>query len=247
MPPLRQGGGNKKPIDAIKQTRKEDAKDVYKAKGESGKRTKTKLEKEADKYRQAGKDFKGVGYIPPKVKGGTSGGSGKGKTPGPKEVTPIAPETVVPSSGVVDGVNYKELYLEEVKRLVLSLVKSAKSLLIRYNFSGIDRVAEYYLDADREAKSEAVASSTSRPESPFTLEQASLQDRFSLDLNEINNKISDLTNSSEKSIYFGSMRGGTFLPREVKVLRDGRTGYDMRLTFTSISNQDFIIKCYEVS
>jgi len=164
-----------------------------------------------------------------------------------QEVVATPVETVVASTGLVDGVNYKEIYLEEIKRLVLSLVNNAKSLLIRYNFSGIDRVPESYLDFDREAKTETLSSSFSRPESPFTLEQADLQERFSTDLNEINNLISDLSNSAEKAKYFGSMRGGTFLPREVKLLRNGSVGYDMRLEFTSISNQDFVVKCYEVS
>jgi hypothetical protein len=164
-----------------------------------------------------------------------------------QEVVATPVESVVATTGLVDGVNYKDLYLKEIERLVLSLVKNAKSLLIRYNFSGIDRVPESYLDFDREAKTETLASSFSRPESPFTLEEADLQERFSTDLNEINNLISDLSNSAEKAKYFGSMRGGTFLPREVKLLRNGSVGYDMRLEFTSISNQDFVVKCYEVS
>jgi hypothetical protein len=211
----------------------------------------------ADDYLEAQKTpgYKGVGsnfYEPPikiipKVVVEEDGpGPGPGG-PGPTPVTSNPVETVVGSTGLVDGVNYKEVYLEEIKRLVLSLVSNAKSLLIRYNFSGIDRVPESYLDFDREAKTETLSSSFSRPESPFTLEQADLQDKFSIDLNEINNLISDLSNSAEKSKYFGSMRGGTFLPREVKLLRNGSVGYDMRLEFTSISNQDFVIKCYEVS
>lgn len=213
--------------------------------------------KTANKYKEAGPAFRGAGsnfYTPP-AKKPTTGGGGGGGGGGPKEVTPTPPETVVPSSGLVDGVNYKDLYLAEIKRLVLSLANNAKALLIRYNFSGIDRVPEYYLDSDREAKSEAVASIRSVPQTPFTLAEASLQDRFALDINEINNRISDLSdtytdefgNIIRKTDFFGSMRGGTFLPREVKVFADGRTGYDMRLTFTSISGQDFIIKCYEVS
>jgi len=205
--------------------------------------------KAVKKYKEAGPNFKGVGsnfYTPPKIKTGKTNTGGETSNL-PKEVVAAAVETVVPTSGLVDGVNYKDLYLKEISRLVLSLVHNAKSLLIRYNFSGIDRVPEYYLDSDRESKSQAVASTTSRPQSPFSLTEANLQDQFSTDINEINNKISDLTDNSVRSEYFGTMRGGTFLPREVKIFADGRTGYDMRLTFTSVSNQDFIIKCYEVS
>lgn len=179
--------------------------------------------------------------------GGGGGNNGGGTGGGPEEVVSTPVETVVGNSGIVDGVNYKEEYISEIKRLVLSLVNNSKALLLRYNFSGIDRVPEYYLDADVEARSEAISSSFSRPESPFTLQEADLQDKFSLDLNEINNKISDLSNSAQKSNYFGSMRGGTFIPKEVKLLANGSVGYDMRLTFNSVSNQDFVIKCYEVS
>jgi hypothetical protein len=197
--------------------------------------------------------YKGVGsnfYVPPvKITKVVTPTTEVVDDPGTaiQEVVATPVETVVASTGLVDGVNYKEIYLEEIKRLVLSLVNNAKSLLIRYNFSGIDRVPESYLDFDREAKTETLSSSFSRPESPFTLEEADLQERFSTDLNEINNLISDLSNSAEKAKYFGSMRGGTFLPREVKLLRNGSVGYDMRLEFTSISNQDFVVKCYEVS
>lgn len=197
--------------------------------------------------------YKGVGsnfYTPPVKVTKIVTVDDEDDKPGPdpiKEVVATPVETVVASTGLVDGVNYKEIYLDEIKRLVLSLITNAKSLLIRYNFSGIDRVPESYLDFDREAKTETLSSSFSRPESPFTLEQADLQDKFSTDLNEINNLISDLSNSAEKAKYFGSMRGGTFLPREVKLLRNGSVGYDMRLEFTSISNQDFVVKCYEVS
>jgi len=196
------------------------------------------------------KPFKFVGFDPSSIKIKKPGPKKPPSDRGPGPITPVTSnpvETVVPTSGLVDGVNYKDLYLKEISRLVLSLVHNAKSLLIRYNFSGIDRVPEYYLDSDRESKSQAVASTTSRPQSPFSLTEANLQDQFSTDINEINNKISDLTDNSVRSEYFGTMRGGTFLPREVKIFADGRTGYDMRLTFTSVSNQDFIIKCYEVS
>jgi len=246
---------NAQKMATIRETQRETAKIVKpkaatRAGGPGAKITNEKYAKAVKKYvTDPGKDFKGVGsnfYTPPKIKTG-KGKTDDGKSDLPKEVVSSAVETVVPTSGLVDGVNYKDLYLAEISRLVLSLVHNAKSLLIRYNFSGIDRVPEYYLDSDRESKSQAVASTTSRPQSPFSLTEANLQDQFSTDINEINNKISDLTDNSVRSEYFGTMRGGTFLPREVKIFADGRTGYDMRLTFTSVSNQDFIIKCYEVS
>jgi hypothetical protein len=266
MPPLKQtGGGSKKAPPQAAKAAAAEAKQQSAQKAATLKATKADDKKDVKNAKVAAgkvvgqKPFKYVGFDPSstvKVKpkksttsgggnGGGGGGNGGGGGPEPVVSTPV--ETVVGSSGLVNGVNYKEEYLAEIKRLVLNLVKTSKSLLLRYNFSGIDRVPEAYLDADREAKSEALSSSFLRPESPFTLEEADLQDKFSIDLNEINNLISDLSNSAEKSKYFGSMRGGTFLPKEVKLLANGSVGYDMRLEFTSISNQDFIIKCYEVS
>ena len=50
---------------------------------------------------------------------------------------------------------------------------------MRYNFSTIDSVADYYLDADREAKSQAVLSRKARPEPPFGPQEALQQDNFS--------------------------------------------------------------------
>lgn len=267
MPPLKQtGGGSKKAPPQAAKAAAAESKQQAAQKAAALKATKAADKADAKAAKVAAgkvvgqKPFKFVGFDPsstikvkPKTTGGGGGGGGGSNLP--KEVTPTAVETVVPSSGLVDGVNYKDLYLEEMRRLVLSLVKNAKSLLIRYNFSGIDRVPEYTLDSDREAKSEAVASTISRPLPPFSQTEADLQERFATDLNEINNRISDLTDTYQdqfgnvirKTDFFGSMRGGTFLPREVKIFADGRTGYDMRLTFSSVSNQDFVIKCYEVS
>ena len=248
MAKLKQSGGGKKKPDPIVQTRKEDKRDIYKAKGESGKRTKTKLEKEADKYRQAGKNFKGVGYIPPKTGTNTSSSGNKSnkKKKGPSNEVTIAGGTSPKSSGLVDDVNLRESYFAEARRIVLSLVTNAKDLLIRYNFTGISRVEEYYLDSDREAISEAVASSLSRPEPPFSLNDVQKQDQFSFGVNQINNLISDSVPLSEKTKYFGTLKGGVFRPKEIKIL-NGNSYYDMRFEFDSISDTDIIIKCYEVS
>jgi len=249
MPIERQGGGNKKPVDQIKQTRKEDAKDIYKAKGESGKRTKTKLEKEADKYREAGPDFKGVGshfYKAPDpivVPKNTNNGDKPPAIKDPQVVTVISAPV---QTGLVDTINIKEEYQREARRIILSLVKSAKDLLIKYNFSSIDRVAEYALDSDREARTEYVVSQKSRPEPPFTLSEAAMQDRFSQDVIQISNSISDTVGDSDKLRWFGIIQGSNFLPGKPRI-SNGVSSYDMRLKISAISDKEFLIKCYEIS
>jgi hypothetical protein len=248
MPIERQGGGNKKPVDQIKQTRKEDAKDVYKAKGESGKRTKTKLEKEADKYREAGPAFNGVGsnfykapdpIIIPKDTKPKGGGGVKDE----QQVTVISAPV---QTGLVDNINIREEYRAEARRIILSLVKSAKDLLIKYNFSSIDRVSEYALDSDREARTEYVVSQPARPEPPFTLSEAAMQDRFSQDIIKITNSISDNIDDSVKLQWFGTIQGNTLLQGKPRI-SNGVSSYDMRLRVDAISDKVFVVKCYEIS
>jgi hypothetical protein len=171
-------------------------------------------------------------------------------TPSPSvipEPTPQpAPAAIDKSSGLVDGVNFKQQYFDAIKELTLSLINSAKGLLGKYNFSTIDRVPEYYLDLDREATSTAVISAPSRLSPPFGPVEADYQDKFSLDVNEINNKISDILDDVSRSAYFGTLRGDSFTQGEMKIM-NGNSYYDMRLVFNSISSQqNFVVKCYEI-
>jgi len=156
------------------------------------------------------------------------------------------PEAIDKSSGLVDGVNFKQQYFDAIKELTLSLINSAKGLLGKYNFSTIDRVPEYYLDIDREAQPTAVISMPVRPNPPFGPIDADYQDKFSLDVNEISNQISDLSEDTTRSAYFGTLNGDTFTAGEMKIM-NGNSYYDMRLVFNSISSQqNFVIKCYEI-
>lgn len=149
-------------------------------------------------------------------------------------------------TGIVDNVNVKEKYETEARRIILSLVKSAKDLLIKYNFSSINRVAEYALDSDAQAKTEYVVASKARPEPPFTLSQADLQDKFSQDITNISNSISDTVEDIVKFGYFGTIRSGIFYPKTPKI-SGGSTFYDMKLEINSVCGKDFIVKCYEIS
>lgn len=206
--------------------------------------------KAAKKYKEAGPNFKGVGshfYSSEKttVKKGPSGGGGGGGG-GANESQSVTIISAPVASGIVDNVNVKEQYKEEAKKIILSLVKSAKDLLIKYNFSSINRISEYALDSDNESKTEYTIAYKARPEPAFTLGQAELQDRFSLDVAEISNKISDNVSDATKFLYFGSLIGGVFSPGSVKI-SGGNSLYDMKLEINSICGKDFIIKCYEIS
>jgi uncharacterized spore protein YtfJ len=178
------------------------------------------------------------------VKKPSGGGGGGGGGASVSQSVTIVSAPV--ASGIVDNVNVKEQYQTEAKRIILSLVRSAKDLLIKYNFSSINRVSEYALDADNESKTEYTIAYKARPEPAFTLGQAELQDRFSLDVAEISNKISDNVPDDKKFLYFGSFVGGRYSPGSVKI-SGGDSLYDMKLEINSICGKDFIIKCYEIS
>jgi len=201
------------------------------------------------KYQEAGPEFNGVGsnfYKAPDpivVPKNTNNGDKPPAIKDPQVVTVISAPV---QTGLVDSINIKEEYQREARRIILSLVKSAKDLLIKYNFSSIDRVAEYALDSDREARTEYVVSQKSRPEPPFTLSEAAMQDRFSQDVILISNSIGDTVGDSDKLIWFGTIQGSNFLPGKPRI-SNGVSSYDMRLKISAISDKQFLIKCYEIS
>jgi hypothetical protein len=199
------------------------------------------------KYQEAGPDFNGVGsnfykapdaIIVPKNNGNND--------PGVKDEQQVSVISAPIQTGLVDNINIQEEYRREARRIILSLVKSAKDLLIKYNFSSIDRVAEYALDSDREARTEYVVSRPARPEPPFTLSEAAMQDRFSQDLIQISNSISDTIEDSVKLQWFGTIQGSQFFQGKPRI-SNGVSSYDMRLRIPTISDKAFVIKCYEIS
>ena len=210
---------------ALKQTRKEDKADVKRAKIAAGKVVVAKST-----------------YVAPTGKID----SGRTNVEGVSESQPVTIISAPVASGIVDNVNVKEEYKKEARRIILSLVNSAKDLLIKYNFASINRVSEYALDADNESKTEYTIAYKARPEPAFTLGQAQLQDRFSLDVAQISNQISDNAPDTIKFPCFGSLVGGNFSSGSVKI-SGGTSLYDMKLEINSICGKDFIIKCYEIS
>lgn len=214
----------------------------------------SKDKKIANAYKEAGPNYKGAGqitwYPPANPNVDPSSGSDNNNNKNKnliKDDDTTSVSTISKSSGLVDDVNFKEEYFAEVKRLVMSLINNAKDLLTRYNFSTIDSVPDYYLDADKQAKSQAVLSRRARPEPPFGPQQALQQDNFSFSVNQINNKINDSVSDLDKINYFGTQRGDTFYPQKIRI-SSGIAYYDMKLTFDSIYDQNnFVIKCYEIS
>lgn len=212
---------------ALKQTRKEDKEDVLRAKKAAGKVVIA--------------PSKTTTITPP-----TGGGSGSKRKSDIKEEAAQSITSAPIETGIVNNLNVKEEYRREARRIILSLVESAKSLLIKYNFSSINRVPSYVLDSDNEAKSEYVISERSRPEPPFTLNEAAMQDRFSQDISSIANSIGDMVDDATKLAYFGTLQGGVLIPGKPKI-SNGISSYDMKLTINSISDKTFVIKCYEIS
>ena len=230
------------------------AKIVPKSDGVQEAQRQSQNKKIADTYKEAGEAYKGAGQITwyppanPNV-GPIKDNSGDGDKNKDliKDDDTTAVSTISKSSGLVDDVNFKEEYFAEVKRIVLALIRNAKDLLMRYNFSTIDSVPDYYLDADREAKSQAVLSRKARPEPPFGPQEALQQDKFSFSVNSLNNKINESVSDLDKINYFGTQRGDTFYPQKVRI-SSGIAYYDMRIEFDSIYDQNnFVIKCYEIS
>jgi hypothetical protein len=196
-----------------------------------------------------GPNFNGVGSNfykapDPVVVTTTTKGKDSGGTPDtPQPVTVISAPV---ASGLVDNINIKEEYQREARRIILALVKSAKDLLIKYDFASINRVAEYALDSDNEARTEYVVSQTARPEPPFTASEAAMQDRFSRDVMLINDIIGDAVSDSIKLPSFGTVRGIEFLPGRPRI-SNGVSSYDMRIKISAMSDKQFHIKCYEIS
>lgn len=227
MPAQRQGGGSGKYIDpdALKKTRAaEKADDKARQKIVNQNRAKKKPDVPAV-----------VDNIKPKTD----------SKPKPKAVT-VSTSSVVPrQSSISDGVNTKDLYSKAVLKIMLSLIRSSKDLLTRYNFSGIDKITDFYLDADNAARQTAIITQIARPKTILSSEQVSNQDKFSKDINAINNKIGDLVEDSIKSNFYGSTVGDTFYPLSPKIL-NGNAYYDLKFTIESITPIGFKYSLYEI-
>lgn len=164
----------------------------------------------------------------------------------------VTPEPVVnqPQSSTLVEVldpNVYTVYREEIKRLTLKLVNRAKNLLLAYDFSSIDRISDYQIEADNGARNTDVISTPQVPESPST-SVLTAQDTAVALINEISNKISDNVPLATKLDLFGSDVNGTFTPRKVGI-SNGISNYDLRFVVNNVSPEikNIIIRCYEIS
>lgn len=250
------GKSNSKKMQDIRETQRETRK-IAKPKETPRGGPGAKIQKEgsrstkkiADTYKEAGPNYKGAGQItwypaPDPVKPKTGkGGSNNGSDIRDDNSSSVS--SAVSSSGLVDDVNLKELYFAEVKKLVMSLINSAKGLLGRYDFSSIDKAPVRYLDSDVQSQTNSVASRFNRPSPPLNATDADRQEMFTKDVNTINNLINDMVADSTKLGYFGVVSGNTFSPGMVRSV-NGSATYDMKVTFGALSGESFVVKCYEV-
>jgi hypothetical protein len=220
---------------------------------------KKKTQEAASLYADVGPNFYGVGsnfYIGKptfdKPKGGKDGNGNNENKPDPREIYPVSQVQIPLGSGQVITPNLQEAYIREVTRLTLNLISSAENLLFAYNFTGINKIASYMLEADDASqRSTAVVSNIIRPRSNVELSELEVRDKLNNVINLIANTIGDLVPSSTKLNSFGQKKdnldfiGGT--PRI-----DNRTSfYDLKLELPDIQgfgyDVAYTIKCYDIS
>jgi hypothetical protein len=168
------------------------------------------------------------------------------ESPGVSPATPTpAPVTSTPVQ--LFDPNVYTVYKKEIERLTLKLVNRAKSLLLAYDFSSIDRIADYRLEGDNGARGTDVISTPQVPQSPST-SIITAQETATALINEISNKISDNVPLETKLDLFGSDVNGRFVPRKVGI-SNGLPNYDLNFTVHNVSPQikNIIIRCYEIS
>jgi hypothetical protein len=187
--------------------------------------------------------------VTPVVKRGGGGGGGGGETGGTTGVTPVI-STPAPQSSTLAEVldpNVYAVYKAEIKRLTLKLVNRAKSLLLAYDFSSIDRIADYQIETDNSARNSNVVTTPQVPQSPSTSVLTAQDTAISL-INEISNKISDNVPLATKLDLFGSDINGKFTPRKVGI-SNGIANYDLRFKVENVSPEikNIIVRCYEIS
>ena len=167
-----------------------------------------------------------------------------GKGPKPQPATPVNTTTASAATNLVDGVNLKEVYQAEVNRLTLSLIKQSESLLLAYDFKGIDFAPSYYLETDDSAKNTKVYTKFNRPK-PSEGYTTAYERRYNIGqvLNEIVKQIGD--NSTESKIHFGTQVGNVFYQGKTTISGNTAT-FDLQLTNITIPGATkFRIRLYD--
>jgi hypothetical protein len=163
-----------------------------------------------------------------------------------KEKYKISKEVAPDSSNLVDGVNISELFVKAKTKIVLSLIRNSKTLLGRYNFSGIDRITDYSLDADNSARQSEIVVSYIRPNPTYSLTEAMEQDVFMKNINKINNQLNDFADDSVKFLLFGYNTPAGFKGATPKIV-NGQARYDLQFSFYTSSGKVYRYRLYEIS
>lgn len=169
---------------------------------------------------------------PPPTGGDPSSKRKKSRSVGPKALT-----TVPVNSNAYATVDpaIKQLYIKEIKRLTLTLIKSSKDLLLSYNFSSINKVPSYYLDSDTAARSSAVFTESATPQSLAISINELDNNRLMTDIvNTINLSISDYVVDTVKMPYF------------TMVISGGSVFYDLNIPITTQDTTPFYVKVFKI-
>lgn len=203
------------------------------------------------------------GFDPSSTLGITPGGSGTTKKKKKKKkaneteiearpIVPISQIQVPVGSGQAITPNMQEAYIKEVTRLTLNLISSADSLLFAYNFTTIDRIASYMLEADDASqRSTGIVSNIRRAIQGVPLTELEIRDRLNDVVNLVASKIGDLAPSDQKLNLFGNKRENLQFQGGMPRINNRTSFYDLELDLPELSSPEYsvtyVIKCYDIS
>lgn len=202
-----------------------------------------------DKARSEGRNGKIIPKVdPPKIHKTKKGKKSDGiKPPAPKVETPTSTGGTTPETKLIDNVNLTKKYNDEITRLTLELISQSESLLLAYDFKGIDFAPSYYLESGDEARNTKIITGVSRPVSTEQdVNSAQLKYNISNAINSIIAKIGDGQTNRENS--FGSVIPGTnrINPKKATISNNVAT-FDLEIRDILIPGATgFTIRLYEV-
>jgi hypothetical protein len=169
-----------------------------------------------------------------------------------RPIVPISQIQVPIGSGQAITPNMQEAYIKEVTRLTLNLISSADNLLFAYNFSTIDRIASYMLEADDASqRSTGVVSNIRRAIEGVPLTELEIRDRLNGVVNLVANTIGDLVPSDRKLNLFGNKKDNLPFQGGMPRINNRTSFYDLELDLPELSSPEYsvtyVIKCYDIS
>jgi hypothetical protein len=201
-----------------------------------------------DKARSEGRNKKTSPKVDPVIHKKKKKKTGDGtKKPVPKVETPTSTGGTTPETKLIDNVNLTKKYNDEITRLTLELIFQSESLLLAYDFKGIDFAPSYYLESGDEARNTKIITGVSRPVSTEQdVNSAQLKYNISNAINSIIAKIGD--GQANRENYFGSVIPGTntINPKKATISNNVAT-FDLQIKDILIPGATgFTIRLYEV-